>query len=77
MIALAFLSQNMGGLLQALQTVKSILSGPTLGVFLLGTCVPFCNKKGAIAGTFVGLVSIHKINYLIYFLSRLQTQIYE
>ncbi|XP_018008624.1 sodium-coupled monocarboxylate transporter 1 [Hyalella azteca] len=52
MMGLAFVAAKMGGLIQATATLLSILNGPTMGVFLLGFCVPFCNFKGAMAGVF-------------------------
>ena len=56
MIGLAFLASRMGGLVQATGTLLSIIGGPTTGLFLLGTCVPFCGKRGALAGIAVSLV---------------------
>ena len=56
MIGLAFLSSKFGGLIQASLTLMSVMSGPPLGVFFLGFCVPFCSKKGAIAGFITSLV---------------------
>ncbi|KAF2345383.1 hypothetical protein FHG87_023862 [Trinorchestia longiramus] len=50
MMGLAVLASKMGGLVQATASVFGALSGPTLGLFVLGTTVPYCNRKGAIAG---------------------------
>ncbi|XP_018024215.1 sodium-coupled monocarboxylate transporter 2 [Hyalella azteca] len=49
-IGLAFLASKLGGLIQAGYTVVGVMSGPILGVYLLGLMVPFCNKRGAFAG---------------------------
>jgi hypothetical protein len=64
MMGLAFVASKMGGLIQATATLLSILTGPTMGVFLLGFCVPFCNFKGAMAGVFSSVVRIY--NHEIY-----------
>lgn len=58
MMGLAFTASKMGGLIQATATLMGILSGPSMGIFFLGICVPFCNKKGAMAGTLSAIVSL-------------------
>lgn len=57
MIGLAFLASTLGGLVQATASVFGALSGPTLGVFVLGVMFPHCGKRGAIAGVITGTVS--------------------
>lgn len=57
-IGMAFLASMMGGLVQAGYTVVGVMSGPVLGVYMLGMAVPFCNKKGAFFGILSGWVSI-------------------
>ncbi|KAF2347514.1 Sodium/solute symporter [Trinorchestia longiramus] len=56
MIGLAFMVSRMEGLIQATATLLSVLHGPTIGVFLLGFCVPFCNSKGVMAGLLSSVV---------------------
>jgi len=56
MMGFAFLAGRMGGLIQATNTLFSVISGPTTGIFLLGTCVPICSKRGVLAGLTVSLV---------------------
>lgn len=42
------------GVLQASFTVMGVVSGPVLGVFILGMFVPMTNRLGAFSGIFVG-----------------------
>lgn len=56
MIGMAFMSSKMGGLVQATSTLMSIMTGPTIGVFLLGACAPICGAKGALAGFWTSVV---------------------
>ncbi|XP_018019225.2 sodium-coupled monocarboxylate transporter 1 [Hyalella azteca] len=50
MMGFAVLASKLGGLVQATAAVFGALSGPVLGLFVLGVMVPHCSKKGAIAG---------------------------
>lgn len=65
MIGLAFLASRLGGLIQATATIMSIVGGPSMGVFLLGICVPIVGEKGAFAGLISSIVSGYKISDLI------------
>ncbi|KAF2356272.1 Sodium/solute symporter [Trinorchestia longiramus] len=56
MIGLAFSASTMGGLIQVNNTLLGILAGPNFGIFFLGICVPFCNKKGAVAGMLSAMI---------------------
>ncbi|XP_020287840.1 putative sodium-dependent multivitamin transporter isoform X2 [Pseudomyrmex gracilis] len=55
-VAVAFLAQYLGGLLQAALTIFNVVGGPMLGLYTLGMFVPSCNQKGAIAGFVLSLV---------------------
>ncbi|XP_015514250.1 putative sodium-dependent multivitamin transporter isoform X1 [Neodiprion lecontei] len=55
-IALAFLAQFLGGILQASLTIFGVVGGPLLGMFTLGMFTESANQRGAITGTLVALV---------------------
>ncbi|XP_069485975.1 sodium-coupled monocarboxylate transporter 1-like [Ambystoma mexicanum] len=54
-IGMAGLASTLGGLVQATSTVTGILTGPLLGIFMLGIFFSFTNSKGAITGLMVGV----------------------
>ncbi|XP_018397564.1 PREDICTED: putative sodium-dependent multivitamin transporter [Cyphomyrmex costatus] len=51
-IALAFLAQFLGGLLQASLTIFGVVGGPLLGIFTLGMSTESATEGGAIIGAF-------------------------
>ncbi|XP_069485974.1 sodium-coupled monocarboxylate transporter 1-like [Ambystoma mexicanum] len=54
-IATAGLASTLGGLLQATTTIVGVITGPLLGIFMLGIFFTFANSKGAITGLMVGV----------------------
>jgi sodium-coupled monocarboxylate transporter 8/12 len=54
-IGVAFLTQNLGGVLQASLTIFGVVGGPLLGVFTLGMCTKMANQYGVISGHVVGM----------------------
>jgi len=54
-LAVAFLAENLGGVLQASLTVFGVVGGPLLGLFSLGMFFTKSNQKGAVIGLTVGL----------------------
>lgn len=52
---MAFLSSQLGNVLQATQSLVDGVVGPTLGMFVLGAFFPFSNWKGATIGGIFGL----------------------
>ncbi|XP_053973012.1 putative sodium-dependent multivitamin transporter [Hylaeus volcanicus] len=55
-IALAFIGQHLGGLLQAALTIFGVVGGPVLGLFTLGMFTTTGNQKGAVIGILAGLI---------------------
>ncbi|XP_046741740.1 putative sodium-dependent multivitamin transporter isoform X2 [Diprion similis] len=55
-IALAFLAQFLGGILQASLTIFGVVGGPLLGMFTLGMFTESATQRGAITGTLVALI---------------------
>ncbi|XP_070393596.1 sodium-coupled monocarboxylate transporter 1-like isoform X1 [Dermacentor albipictus] len=55
-IGMAFLAGSIGSILKAAFAMSGALSGPLLGVFVLGMLLPSCNGKGALCGLLLGQV---------------------
>lgn len=54
-IGVAFLSSNLGGVLQASLTIFGVVGGPLLAVFTLGMFTKIANQWGVIGGHIVGM----------------------
>ncbi|XP_022673285.1 sodium-coupled monocarboxylate transporter 1-like isoform X1 [Varroa destructor] len=54
-IALVYVAQQLGNVLQAALATFGILGGPILGVFTLGIFIPQANKHGAVVGLLISL----------------------
>lgn len=55
-IALAFLAQFLGGILQASLTIFGVVGGPLLGIFTLGMFTESATQRGSVIGVVTGLV---------------------
>lgn len=44
-IALGLLAGNLGSIFQMTQTVLGAISGPLIGIFISGICIPWANAK--------------------------------
>ncbi|XP_033222167.1 putative sodium-dependent multivitamin transporter [Belonocnema kinseyi] len=55
-IAVAFLAQYLGGVLQASLTIFGVVGGPLLGIFTLGMLCESASQRGAITGVMTALV---------------------
>ncbi|RZC38851.1 sodium-coupled monocarboxylate transporter 1-like, partial [Asbolus verrucosus] len=60
-VALVFVVEKMGALIQATGSLGAITAGPLLGIFTLGMFFPIANPKGALIG---GLVSGSLIGWI-------------
>ncbi|XP_050087971.1 putative sodium-dependent multivitamin transporter [Anopheles aquasalis] len=54
-IAVAFLAQNMGGVLQASLTIFGVVGGPLFALFSMGMFTTRANQRGVITGLLIGL----------------------
>ena len=54
-IGVAFLTQNLGGVLQASLTIFGVVGGPLLAIFTLGMFTKKANEWGVICGHIVGM----------------------
>ncbi|KAG5677315.1 hypothetical protein PVAND_007084 [Polypedilum vanderplanki] len=54
-IGVAFLVQNLGGVLQASLTIFGVVGGPLLAIFTLGMCTKIANQWGTIIGHVIGM----------------------
>ncbi|XP_058057919.1 putative sodium-dependent multivitamin transporter [Anopheles bellator] len=54
-IAVSFVAQNMGGVLQASLTIFGVVGGPLFALFSLGMFTKRANQRGVITGLLVGL----------------------
>lgn len=54
-IAVAFLAQFLGGLLQAALTIFGVVGGPLLGLFSLGMFTTVANETGSVCGLVAGV----------------------
>ncbi|KAG2468446.1 SC5A8 protein, partial [Polypterus senegalus] len=55
-IAMAAMSSLMGNILQAALSIFGMISGPLLGLYLLGMFFPCANSIGGLVGLFTGLI---------------------
>ncbi|XP_043479818.1 putative sodium-dependent multivitamin transporter [Leptopilina heterotoma] len=55
-IALAFLAQYLGGVLQASLTIFGVVGGPLLAIFTLGMISQMATQRGAVIGTLISLI---------------------
>ncbi|XP_063293610.1 sodium-coupled monocarboxylate transporter 2-like [Pelobates fuscus] len=54
--AMAVVSSQMGGIIQAAASIHGMCGGPMLGIFTLGILFPCTNWKGAFGGLLIGLI---------------------
>lgn len=57
-VALVFIVEKMGTILQLTMTLESMTMGPQLGVFTMGILMPWIDATGALVGGITGLISM-------------------
>ncbi|KAJ0182670.1 hypothetical protein K1T71_002039 [Dendrolimus kikuchii] len=57
-VALVFIVEKMGTILQLTMTLESMTMGPQLGVFTMGILMPWIDATGALIGGMSGLISM-------------------
>ncbi|CAK9818230.1 Putative sodium-dependent multivitamin transporter [Anthophora plagiata] len=62
-IALAFLAQFLGGVLQAGLTIFGVVGGPLLGIFTLGMLTETATETGSVIGAVISLASLFWIAF--------------
>ncbi|XP_034118320.1 sodium-coupled monocarboxylate transporter 1 [Drosophila albomicans] len=55
-VALVFVVEKLGAVLQLTITLTSVANGPLLGIFTAGVMLPWVNSKGALLGGFTSLL---------------------
>ncbi|KAL7036977.1 hypothetical protein ACKWTF_009024 [Chironomus riparius] len=68
-VALVYVVQHMGSVLQLAMTVPSICFGPMLGVYIIGILIPWIEKRATLYGALTGCTA------MIAFISKVQTEI--
>jgi len=68
-VALVYVVQHMGSVLQLAMTVPSICFGPMLGVYIIGILIPWIEKRATLYGALTGCAS------MIAFISKVQIEI--
>ncbi|XP_070494075.1 sodium-coupled monocarboxylate transporter 1-like [Chironomus tepperi] len=68
-VALVYVVQHMGSVLQLAMTIPSICFGPMLGVYIIGILIPWIDKRATLYGALTGCVA------MIAFISKVQTEV--
>lgn len=68
-VALVFVVQHMGSVLQLAMTIPSICFGPMLGVYIIGILIPWIEKKATLYGALTGCAT------MISFITKVQIEI--
>ncbi|XP_049270247.1 sodium-coupled monocarboxylate transporter 1 [Rhipicephalus sanguineus] len=61
-VAMVYVAQQMGDVLQSALSILGIVGGPLVGVYSLGIFVPFANSIGAITGLVAGVTTLSWIS---------------
>lgn len=68
-VALVYVVQHMGSVLQLAMTIPSICFGPMLGVYIIGILIPWIEKRATLYGALTGCTA------MIAFISKVQTEV--
>ncbi|XP_055907808.1 sodium-coupled monocarboxylate transporter 1 [Eupeodes corollae] len=55
-VALVFVVEKLGMVLQLSMTLSSITNGPLFGLFIMGLCLPYVNTKSALTGSIIAFI---------------------
>ncbi|XP_044736108.1 sodium-coupled monocarboxylate transporter 2-like isoform X2 [Chrysoperla carnea] len=56
-VSLVLVVEKLGGILPLVMGITGCFAGTNCGLFILATCVPWANSKGALVGSFASLIS--------------------
>lgn len=62
-VALVFIVQHLGAVLQMSMSISGITNGPLFGIFIMGLTIPWINSESAFYGGLSGLFSVIYISF--------------
>ncbi|KAG5681247.1 hypothetical protein PVAND_010698 [Polypedilum vanderplanki] len=68
-VALVYVVQHMGSVLQLAYTIPSVAFGPMLGIYIIGLCIPHIGKRATFYGALTGC------SVMIAFISKVQIEV--
>lgn len=62
-VALVFIVEHLGAVLQMSMSISGITNGPLFGIFIMGLTIPWINAKSAFYGGLCGLISLMYVSF--------------